>query len=68
MRLRSLRYIWIKGLQDGKGERIHVPTEQDFPFLKLVRPELTHNHAKRRFFRYGIASTSEPRVLATLRK
>ncbi len=29
-----LRYIWIKGLQDGKGERIYVPTEAGLPILE----------------------------------
>ena len=29
-----LRYIWIKGLQDGKGERIYIPTEAGIPILE----------------------------------
>ncbi|PAU59688.1 hypothetical protein BZL41_16280 [Pseudomonas sp. PIC25] len=29
-----LRYIWIKGLQDGKGERIYIPTEAGMPILE----------------------------------
>jgi len=29
-----LRYIWIKGLQDGKGERIYIPTEAGLPILE----------------------------------
>lgn len=29
-----LRYIWIKGLQDGKGERIYIPTEGGLPILE----------------------------------
>lgn len=29
-----LRYVWIKGLQDGKGERIYVPTEAGLPILE----------------------------------
>ncbi len=29
-----LRYIWIKGLQDGKGERIYIPTEAGLPLLE----------------------------------
>ncbi len=29
-----LRYIWIKGLQDGNGERIYIPTEAGMPILE----------------------------------
>ncbi|GGB91097.1 hypothetical protein GCM10011352_16420 [Marinobacterium zhoushanense] len=29
-----LRYVWIKGLNDGKGERIYVPTEAGLPILE----------------------------------
>ncbi len=29
-----LRYVWIKGLQDGKGERIYIPTEAGLPILE----------------------------------
>ncbi|MFS1425496.1 hypothetical protein [Shewanella sp. 10N.286.48.B5] len=29
-----LRYIWIKGLQDGSGERIYIPTEAGMPILE----------------------------------
>lgn len=29
-----LRYIWIKGLQDGKGERIYIATEAGLPILE----------------------------------
>ncbi len=29
-----LRYIWIKGLQDGHGERIYIPTEAGLPILE----------------------------------
>lgn len=29
-----LRYIWIKGLQDGTGERIYIPTEAGLPILE----------------------------------
>lgn len=29
-----LRYIWIKGLQDGSGERIYIPTEAGLPILE----------------------------------
>tara|TARA_R100000935_G_scaffold51334_1_gene77744 strand:- start:521 stop:991 length:471 start_codon:yes stop_codon:yes gene_type:complete len=29
-----LRYIWIKGLHDGKGERIYIPTEAGLPILE----------------------------------
>ncbi|SDL68350.1 hypothetical protein [Pseudomonas indica] len=29
-----LRYVWIKGLQDGKGERIYIPTEAGMPILE----------------------------------
>lgn len=32
-----LRYIWIKGLQDGKGERIYIPTEAGLPILEAGR-------------------------------
>jgi hypothetical protein len=29
-----LRYVWIKGLQEGKGERIYIPTEAGLPILE----------------------------------
>ncbi|MFY8274388.1 hypothetical protein AAEU32_09700 [Pseudoalteromonas sp. SSDWG2] len=29
-----LRYIWIKGLQEGSGERIYIPTEAGLPILE----------------------------------
>ncbi|GAA0370125.1 hypothetical protein GCM10009092_38030 [Bowmanella denitrificans] len=29
-----LRYVWIKGLQDGNGERIYIPTEAGLPILE----------------------------------
>ena len=29
-----LRYVWIKGLQDGPGERIYIPTEAGLPILE----------------------------------
>ena len=29
-----LRYIWIKGLNDGKGERIYIATEAGLPILE----------------------------------
>lgn len=29
-----LRYIWIKGIQDGTGERIYIPTEAGLPILE----------------------------------
>ncbi len=29
-----LRYIWIKGLQEGQGERIYIPTEAGLPILE----------------------------------
>jgi hypothetical protein len=29
-----LRYLWIMGLHDGKGERIYVPTEAGLPILE----------------------------------
>ena len=29
-----LRYIWIKGLQEGSGERIYIPTEAGMPILE----------------------------------
>ncbi len=29
-----LRYIWIKGLQEGNGERIYIPTEAGLPILE----------------------------------
>lgn len=33
-----LRYIWIKSLQDGKGERIYIPTEAGLPILEAAKP------------------------------
>ncbi|MDF1628519.1 MAG: hypothetical protein P1U78_01875 [Alcanivoracaceae bacterium] len=32
-----LRYVWIKGLQDGTGERIYIPTEAGLPILEAGR-------------------------------
>jgi len=32
-----LRYVWIKGLHDGKGERIYIPTEAGLPILEAGR-------------------------------
>lgn len=29
-----LRYVWIKGLQEGSGERIYIPTEAGLPILE----------------------------------
>lgn len=29
-----LRYIWIKGLNEGNGERIYIPTEAGLPILE----------------------------------
>ena len=29
-----LRYVWIKGLQEGNGERIYIPTEAGLPILE----------------------------------
>ena len=29
-----LRYVWIKGIQDGNGERIYIPTEAGLPILE----------------------------------
>ena len=29
-----LRYLWIMGLHNGKGERIYVPTEAGLPILE----------------------------------
>ncbi|WDE10398.1 hypothetical protein [Thalassomonas haliotis] len=29
-----LRYIWIKGLHEGNGERIYIPTEAGLPILE----------------------------------
>jgi hypothetical protein len=29
-----LRYLWITGLHDGKGERIYIPTEAGLPLLE----------------------------------
>ena len=29
-----LRCIWVKGLQDGSGERIYIPTEAGLPLLE----------------------------------
>lgn len=34
-----LRYVWIKGLQDGKGERIYIPTEAGLPILEASKTE-----------------------------
>ena len=32
-----LRYLWIKGLQDGSSEIIYVPTEANLPILEATR-------------------------------
>lgn len=32
-----LRYVWIKSLQDGKGERIYIPTEAGLPILEAAK-------------------------------
>lgn len=32
-----LRYLWIEGLKDGKGETIYVPTEAGLPILEATR-------------------------------
>ncbi len=32
-----LRYLWIKGLQDGNSEVIYVPTEANLPILEATR-------------------------------
>ena len=32
-----LRYLWIEGLKDGKGERIYIPTEAGLPILEAGR-------------------------------
>lgn len=32
-----LRYLWIKGLQDGTSEVIYVPTEANLPILEANR-------------------------------
>ncbi|NRA71692.1 MAG: hypothetical protein HRU24_11770 [Gammaproteobacteria bacterium] len=29
-----LRYLWIKGLHEGNGERIYIPTEAGLPILE----------------------------------
>jgi len=29
-----LRYLWITGINDGKGERIYIPTEANLPILE----------------------------------
>lgn len=29
-----LRYLWIIGLNDGKGERVYIPTEAGLPILE----------------------------------
>ncbi|UTM58319.1 hypothetical protein L4174_005615 [Photobacterium sp. CCB-ST2H9] len=34
-----LRYVWIKGLQDGKGERIYIPTEAGLPILEAGKAQ-----------------------------
>ncbi len=34
-----LRYLWITGLHDDKGERIYIPTEAGLPILE-ARPRL----------------------------
>ena len=32
-----LRYVWLKGLQDGNSEVIYVPTEANLPILEATR-------------------------------
>ena len=32
-----LRYLWIKGLNDGSSEVIYVPTEANLPILEATR-------------------------------
>lgn len=32
-----LRYLWVKGLQDGSSEVIYVPTEANLPILEADR-------------------------------
>lgn len=29
-----LRYLWVTGINDGKGERIYIPTEANMPILE----------------------------------
>ena len=36
-----LRYLWIEGLKDGKGERIYIPTEAGLPILEAGRGPAT---------------------------
>lgn len=37
-----LRYVWIKGLQDGNGERIYIPTEAGLPILEAGKAGENH--------------------------
>ena len=32
-----IRYLWVKGLNDGSSETIYVPTEANLPILEAVR-------------------------------
>jgi len=32
-----LRYLWVKGLQDGSSETIYIPTEANIPILEATR-------------------------------
>jgi hypothetical protein len=32
-----LRYLWIQGLHNGKGETIYIPTEANLPILEATR-------------------------------
>ena len=32
-----IRYLWVKGLNDGSSETIYVPTESNLPILEAVR-------------------------------
>lgn len=41
-----LKYLWVKGLQDGSSEVIYIPTEANIPILesnRLLKPELLKN-------------------------
>jgi hypothetical protein len=35
-----LRYLWIEGLKDNKGETIYVPTEAGLPILEATRRKI----------------------------
>ncbi len=41
-----LRWLWIKGLQDGSSEIIYVPTEAQLPILEAAR--LSERNPKKR--------------------